>query len=84
MDIELEIKAEDIESTEYVDARDCAITRALARAGHPELIDVGKYIAGVLDREKINFWNYPQLAKKVSYMYQGCLKVEDFTYILRR
>jgi len=37
--ITLKILASDILSTNYTDAQDCAITRALARAGRPDLMD---------------------------------------------
>lgn len=37
--ITLKILASDILSTNYVDSQDCAITRALARAGRPDLQD---------------------------------------------
>lgn len=37
--ITLKILASDIRETDYMDTHDCAITRALARAGYPHLID---------------------------------------------
>lgn len=42
--ITLEIKAEDIMSSSYMNCEDCAITRALHRAGYTNCKDTGLYI----------------------------------------
>lgn len=86
----LNILASDIETTKYIDNDDCAITRALARAGRSDLIDCGTDICYKRDRffeeERVFIaWGnptYEELADKVCNMYKKELKPEDFTHTL--
>ena len=69
MKVTLEILASDILETSYTDARDCAITRALARAGFPNYRECGTEI---VDRE-VDGENYKydiKLLKAKSKRYQ--------------
>lgn len=69
--ITLEIKASDINETWYSDSKDCAITRALHRAGFPDLRDSGKYILNDEDRKvtKPEDKDYYELGNRVIRMY---------------
>lgn len=70
----LTILASDIKSTYYGNARDCAITRALSRAGRPELTDCGQGINNTnLDVrfESYNIKGYNALRKHVLQSYRN-------------
>lgn len=82
MTINLEILAEDMSSTTYTMGCDCAITRALKRAGYPHLQDSGigikdmntnSYI--VTERES---GQYQSLSNHVIAMYGGRIPQADF------
>ena len=95
--LELHILAEDILEVSYFDGKDCPITRALARAGHPELHDSGNEIVNdetskkIIDRRDPT---YETLVNRVISMYigAGILQLDcarrvpeepkDFTHIL--
>lgn len=47
--LKLTILAEDILNSEYINGQDCAITRALARAGRPDLMDDANQIIVKVD-----------------------------------
>jgi hypothetical protein len=53
MKIYLSIKAQDILTSNYTDARDCAITRALDRAGYSNLRHEGVDIVNAETREVV-------------------------------
>jgi hypothetical protein len=83
----LNILALDIQTTGYLNARDCAITRALARAGRPDLIDEGvdiiKYSKDYPKKERVTYYgnkDYFELSEKVHDMYYGMIVPEDFTH----
>ena len=85
MKIQLDILAEDIKETQYANAKDCAITRALNRAGYPNLRDGGIIIKDMeTGNTVIGYTNpdYAGLAGKVSYMYMGWLPTIDFSVTL--
>lgn len=87
--IKLQILAKDILSSQYTDSSNCAITKALARAGYPEYEDAGTGICieDTLD-EVVNDSNetYRKLRDKVQNMYdykethEGV--IEDFEHDL--
>lgn len=84
-EVTLEILASDIKETEYTNSKDCAITRALARAGYPELEDQGLVIANKDSWEyviKRDNKKYAELSVKVADMYMGRREIEDFTHVL--
>jgi len=64
----------DILTTRYLNATDCAITRALSRAGRPDLIDVGLGIRTddrVKRFEHYNIIGYDAMTKHVTGMYKN-------------
>ena len=69
--VELQIKASDILGTSYFNFRNCAITRALQRAGLP-YIDAGTSIRfeGTDNDVNINIEEHKELADKVSKLYR--------------
>lgn len=73
----LEINPVDILFTKYLDASDCAITRALKRAGRPDLIDVGMGIRTDDRRKRFEHYNiigYKAMSKHVQRMYKDAKK----------
>jgi hypothetical protein len=81
--IVLNILASDIKETDYLRASDCAITRALLRAGYPNLIDCGTEISKKKSKLIVDSYipfNYNILANKVMEMYEDKGEIEDFTY----
>lgn len=83
----LQIKADDIRNSDYCSPDSCAITKALCRAGRPELIHTGMFIKDRIAGEyKAMLWssgNLPELSelnKKVQAMYNGDTPIEDFEY----
>lgn len=87
-EITLSILASDIENTDYMQSEDCAITRALARAGRSDLKDVGRGIIrckdpNIFNRYIINWDNpsYQELASRVILTYED-KNPEDFTHVL--
>lgn len=85
-ELTLNILASDIETTDYMEADDCAITRALVRAGRPDLVDTGLAISVrgsiIGDLVKLGNPTYRELSDKVVSMYEGNSKPEDFTHTL--
>ena len=83
MQVTLNILASDINTTRYLNYRDCAITRALKRAGYPELIDTG---IGIHTRGRyVTKWpdaSYKDMAEKVQKMYAHKIPIEDFSITL--
>lgn len=70
----LEINAVDVITSKYLDATDCAITRALKRAGRPDLIDVGQGIRNeewTKRFESYNIKGYKEMTKHVQGMYKA-------------
>lgn len=86
-EITLNILASDIKETDYYNSEDCAITRALSRAGRPDLQDVGRGIEykdlNIINRFVTDWSNpsYQDLVETVLLMY-GYKNPEDFTYTL--
>lgn len=91
MNIELTILAQDIQETEYLD-KDDAITRALARAGRPDLRCAGTDIVISSDEDDevvvISGAEFEKFNNKVQSMYfvkrgyeEGT--IEDFTVTLQ-
>jgi len=93
MTIKLNILANDILETEYSNSRDCAITRALARAGFPNYEDCGTDIIDndteetVVTSHNETYWS---LSVRVMKMYrtkrigatEHSLLIEDFEHTL--
>lgn len=79
--ITLKILASDIKSTHYLDFQDCAITRALKRAGYEDFRDNGIEI-GVGRTGAIDFKNFHDLSSKVKRMYLNPETAEDFEFTL--
>jgi len=52
--LKLTILANDILTTNYTDGQDCAITRALARAGRPDLMDDANQIIKKIDKTNLS------------------------------
>jgi len=76
----LKILKSDIDTTFYTDGWNCAITRALHRAGFPDWYDCGTYIKDK-NGNKIVTWNnsdYDKLCSTVIKMYQGSEPAVDF------
>jgi hypothetical protein len=83
--ITLKILASDILTTNYTDSQDCAITRALARAGRPDLQDDANQIIkklnvsesdefGDIEREIVIYSNnigYQKMEESVYGMYNA-------------
>ncbi len=69
--IKLQILAEDILKSNYFNSDDCAITRALARAGYPEYSDIGNEISSDEGEKIIGDENetYQSLIMKVQRLY---------------
>src|SRR6476659_7973126 len=95
--LKLKILAEDIKLDNYTNAEECPITKALARAGRPDLIEcVGIYQKGecLLDKHLVKVDDYLDLRAKLFGMYHflnpECffgevvepIPVEDFEYDL--
>lgn len=92
--LELHILAQDIRETHYT-SRDCAITRALHRAGRTDLRDAGIEILDEQSKRIIGAGdsNYLELRERVRAMYRGAseqvygkgyevLEPQDFIYQL--
>ncbi len=71
MKIKAKILAEDIRNTNYFSIKDCAITRALNRAGYENWKDCGLVIKNGEGMEVVNESNeqYSRLSNKVIAMY---------------
>lgn len=70
----LEINPIDILTTRYINATDCAITRALGRAGRPDLVDVGLGIRTSDWTKRFDHYNikgYEAMSKHVKRMYKA-------------
>lgn len=88
--IELQILKEDIMTTTYSDSTDCAITRALHRAGHSELHDSGENIRN-RENEIVSISDNHELSDRVVKMYKYVkypsssisIPPEDFTFSLK-
>ena len=83
--VTLHILAEDIKTTSYLNGNDCAITKALHRAGHPELQHSGLFI--IKDKEDsfdvvCNDDEHRTFTKKVQDMYNGRTEIKDFSATL--
>ncbi len=94
MEIKIKILAEDIRNTNYFSSKDCAITRALHRAGYPNLRDCGVSIMNDNDGSRSNIMNhgeYMKMTDKVINMYafvdkqvkmNSPVEPEDFEFII--
>jgi len=75
--VKLQILKKDIEETSYFNQSDCAITRALHRAGYDDAKDEGLCIS-----KNRSIWIsgkvYSDLTEKVQYMYRRITEPEDF------
>jgi hypothetical protein len=88
--VKLQILAEDIKNSNYLYSSNCAITKALERAGYSEYHDAGTDICKRNDGEDILIDNsnktYAELTEKVRAMYRNKeLKegiIEDFEHEL--
>ena len=87
--VTLNILKEDLESCDYRNPLDCPITRALHRAGHLNLRDVGVFIKNSEDKSVIDYSDpfYCELVMKVMRMMGHTdsnrhLEPEDFTVTL--
>ena len=92
----LEFKAVDFKETNYTDSKDCAITRALHRAGYPMLRDCGSEICVDIFTDVTSFDNsdyeklvdelvlpmYKFVANHKRYANDLVLEPRDFTYEL--
>lgn len=95
--LKIKILAEDIKLNNYCNAEECPITRALARAGRPDLMEcVGIYkkSEALLDKRLVDTDQYQDLRAKLFGMYYSLkpestypmdvdpIPVEDFEYDL--
>ena len=90
--ITLTILGEDIKTSEYINYKDCAITKALHRAGFPNYFDEGCDISD--DKNNVivsnNNQSYNDLSNKVQDMYRQFresdkdeeIHIEDYTHVL--
>lgn len=77
----LQILKHDIEHSNYFNFSDCAITRALKRAGFPELADTGMNLIRITSQPHVHIIQTPYLLKnRVQNMYFNQEEVEDFEY----
>ena len=74
MKVKLQILAKDIKESDFFHSDDCAITRALKRAGFPHLKDTG---TGIEEKETgrrvagMRTLGYNKLNSRVQHMYHG-------------
>lgn len=90
--ITLNILAEDIKTTDFTNARECAISRSLRRSGLEQIECGGSIGLNIIDAEKIR--TPEELMTKVKRMYKAAnapffnfvqlepLEPQDFTYSL--
>jgi hypothetical protein len=84
-EITLNILASDIEETDYSNSDDCAITRALRRAGKLGWKDTGTEIQSETRAYIVELYknkSFTTLSKRVVDMYYNDLKPEDFTHTI--
>ena len=80
--ITLNILAKDIEETNYFNSDDCAITKALNRAGYEYLEHTGIDFLNKNKDISFNPENHTDLSWKVQDMYNKIIPVENFTFSL--
>ncbi len=87
--VTLQILASDILTTQFTNSEDCAITRALSRAGYPHMRHTGFEIAsgkpGIDEVYYATNDKNPELvdlSDKVDMMYMNLEKPEDFEHTL--
>jgi hypothetical protein len=82
IEVTLNILAKDFEETSYMNSYDCVITRALHRAGYPDLRDSGMSVINE-DKKRICGWasdmGYEELTSTVVDMYSGKIPAKDFS-----
>lgn len=75
MKIKLTILAEDILLDNYFNCRECPITKALARAGYPELQDIGRIVGAIngisIEITRENNDSYLKLTNRLYSMYKS-------------
>jgi hypothetical protein len=81
-EVELQIHEKDFHETEYQQTDDCAITRALTRAGYPQLRDAG---IDIVDREDegivvCNGSSYKEMSDRVLRMYRYLGKEMEYNF----
>lgn len=84
--VTLKILASDIRNTQYANAKDCAITRALHRAGYPHLKDCGTDIFDTITNKEVisadDSIEYNNLMNRVINMYYMDEEPKDFQVTL--